>query len=616
MQAIKDRHIASGKQHDSLFPKPLGEDKVISSNASVWDTIEFMPKAAIMTPADTIKIARKLDSGNLYDTCENIWNFVYKHIQYKPDRFGVEQVRRPARLWAERLTGGDCDCYSVFISSILSNLQIPHTYRVTKYPKKDGSNPTWQHVYIIVPDGKDYITIDCVADQFDFEVPYLEKTDKPMELHYLNGFDIEEELLAETEMTADGIDADDLLEGSEDLGLLRIGKKHAAAREAARKKRELERQRRGGSRLKVGLKKVGKVAGKGLHIVNRINPAAALLRAGFLASMKLNLMRVAGILRYAYLTPAQARKQGIDMAKFPKLQKIRLRAEQIFHKAGGKPKNLKAAILKGKGNRNKQVPLNGLGYIDELDYHENTPLSVILGNDMYMNEVATDELNGLGEVATGTAIAAASTAMGALASLLKSIGQLFKKKATDPDSSTNPEAPLDEKQFIPEDYEGDDYSFTDDAEMDFDMDDSAFLPDSHQVRPSGSDVVRVKLADPNDPNATDIIDEPTTDSTDVTTTDTTTTELNPDGTPKVADEPSFVDSQIALIKEKPIVGVGYGLGALGLIGGAIWGLKTLFAKKAAPVNGLPKKKRKYKKRKSSPASSKKSRTRKPKVELL
>ena len=88
----------------------------------------------------------------------------------KKDAEGYEQIRSPARAWHDRFSGVDCDCYSVFISSILSNLGIAHTLRITKYQRD-----YFQHIYPIVPFQNGYITIDCVTDRFNYEVPFSEK---------------------------------------------------------------------------------------------------------------------------------------------------------------------------------------------------------------------------------------------------------------------------------------------------------------------------------------------------------------------------------------------------------------------------------------------------------
>jgi len=124
---------------------------------------------------DTIQIAQLLRKAQSIETIQSIWDFLYHNIQYKLDKNGLEQLRRPARSWAERYTGIDCDCFSIFASSILVNLGIPHYLRVTRY-----SQPTWQHVYVVVPkDGKSlangYWTIDAVLARADYEKPFTAK---------------------------------------------------------------------------------------------------------------------------------------------------------------------------------------------------------------------------------------------------------------------------------------------------------------------------------------------------------------------------------------------------------------------------------------------------------
>ncbi|OED38578.1 hypothetical protein AB832_04515 [Flavobacteriaceae bacterium (ex Bugula neritina AB1)] len=45
--------------------------------------------------------------------------------------------------------------------------------RITKY----GGKQHFQHVYPIVPTKNGHITLDCVTDRFNYEVPYSEKRD-------------------------------------------------------------------------------------------------------------------------------------------------------------------------------------------------------------------------------------------------------------------------------------------------------------------------------------------------------------------------------------------------------------------------------------------------------
>lgn len=192
MQASHKRQIRSGGEYSRYFDlsKLHRKDPIIKkSGTGVFDTIVEMARIVRKTLPDTEKIAPVLQGATLEATCRNIFDFVYNHIQYTLDKPGVEQLRRPLRAWADRVAGVDCDCYSIFISSILTNLGIDHYLRMTKY-KAD-----WQHIYIVVPKepGKapnngNYYTIDCVVDRFDYEVPFTDKHDKKMSaLQYLDG---------------------------------------------------------------------------------------------------------------------------------------------------------------------------------------------------------------------------------------------------------------------------------------------------------------------------------------------------------------------------------------------------------------------------------------------
>ncbi|MBK8292312.1 MAG: hypothetical protein IPK96_16615 [Flammeovirgaceae bacterium] len=249
------------------------------------------------------KDCKVLKGKTLEETCSNIWHFVYNTYNTRRDEEGVEQVRSPRRAWSDRKTGVDCDCYSVFILSILRSLDIDCIARITKYPKRYPEVPRWQHVYPIVPkpghledyiDERDYyIVIDCVKDKFDDEQPYLECKDYDMRLDYLDGFenDMPEETFDLIEH--DNVDLSDLASVYDDEEMGNIFKKV-------------------GSAVKKTVKKVCDKVGDGIRVINRyVNPATLLLRNGFLLAMKINLMNVAGRLRYGYLSPIPRRKPRV-----------------------------------------------------------------------------------------------------------------------------------------------------------------------------------------------------------------------------------------------------------------------------------------------------------------
>lgn len=390
--------------------------------AKLNNTIDWMKKVVTSTTDQTKKIAKKLQAERVKQTCSNIWNFCFHHFQYEKDEERKEQIRTPNRSWNDRKRGIDCDCLTVFISSILTNLKIPHIWRMTRY-----ESANMEHIYpvAITPEGKEVI-IDCVVHKFNYEVPYTEKEDVKMELQVLNGMTQErynefgDRVIFENDLP---IDAEDLFGEDYELDGLRDWLKKRKEKRAERKatnkvKREERKQLPLRERVRAGLNKI-----------NKINPAAALLRAGVLASMKLNLFKVASNLRFAYWTPEMARQKNMNMGKYNALQQLRQRVEKVYFGAGGKPEALKKAILTGKGNQNRMVNLNGLGSINSAisDYDN---LQTILGEDLYFEEAVeleADGLSGLGSVATGAAIAAASGVIATISKIIQKLGGLFNK---------------------------------------------------------------------------------------------------------------------------------------------------------------------------------------------
>lgn len=178
-----NRAIKDGSRYNPYFPPPDERDRVIINDGEVTDTVELMEKVVWKYLDDTKRIAPLLRRPSTHETCKAIWEFIYGYVQYKLDKRGLEQLRRPARSWAERATGVDCDCMSIFASSILTNLKIPHKFRITKY-----SQDSWQHVYVIVPTtgANKYCVIDAVVSEFNYEKKYTDKMDYDMNLKGIN----------------------------------------------------------------------------------------------------------------------------------------------------------------------------------------------------------------------------------------------------------------------------------------------------------------------------------------------------------------------------------------------------------------------------------------------
>ena len=416
------RNIKDGQEFERFFIGKAKGDFITIKKAQAdtfADTLPLMKKVVRDTLSDTTQIANYLKRNSVYETCQNIWDFCFTHFQYSKDEKHKEQIRRPLRSWQDRKAGIDCDCFTVFIGSVLTNLGIPFKMRLTYYKNQVD----FSHIYPVVTTPNQEIIIDCVVHQFNYEAPYIVKKDEEMELQYLNGVGNLETDEIENNVSFDHdlpIDAEDLfLDGIELQGL--EGKAERLARQKARQAERAARKKLPvKQRVKQGLK-------KGLNVINKVNPAAALLRAGILASLKLNIFKVSSKLRFAYWSAAEARKHNMDMGKFNQLQRIREKMEKIYYGAGGKTTALKKAILTGKGNRNKMVSLNGLGAIIP-EVNDEDELRTILGEDLFFEEL--NGLEGLGSlgsaIATGTAVTAASGVMGTIAALIKKLGGLFK----------------------------------------------------------------------------------------------------------------------------------------------------------------------------------------------
>jgi len=521
------RKIKDGSKYDKYFPKVAMNDKMVVENrtAEVDDVVHLMQKVVWKYKADTEQIAKLLRGNTLEQTITNVWNFLYYHIQYKLDTPNLEELRRPARLWHDKV--GDCDDYSITASSILTNLNIPNSFRITKYDRD-----YFQHIYVIVPHSKGYYIIDPVLSLPNYEKPFTDKKDFTMNLNginvavleglgqsgegdliadllntsldgledisdkedarrtydYLiktrnyvinnpsivatvedpkgflkmldyaikywntpkrdeamrvlikneeqlnlkNGFsgllgdediyedeaiDIDwdeldglsnteiEQYLSELEQDVDvaeqEFDADETIEG---IGAFWHNKKKRKKLREQRKQRRKNRRTKRKERITARktkrkkifrkfFKSVKKGVKRGFKALVKYNPLVITARTGFLLALKLNLFKFSERLKWAYAHQWQI-KGKVSEAYRQKSIKTLKQIEKVFaDKLQGKRRSLKKAILNGKSGGLKGVP------------------------DNYFN----DRLNegGIGVVATGTLVTAASAIIGVVAKIFK-----------------------------------------------------------------------------------------------------------------------------------------------------------------------------------------------------
>ena len=118
--------------------------------------------------------------------------------------------------------------------------------------------------------------------------------------------------------------------------------------------------------------------------------------------------------------------------------KVKEKLEKIFYGAGGNPDNFRKSMLSGKGNKNRDIALFGLGYMDDAALLEITPTTTVehlLGTEMFHSENVEgledfQGYHGLGEpISASAAIASASGAVAAIAAIIKGIGNIFHPEA-------------------------------------------------------------------------------------------------------------------------------------------------------------------------------------------
>lgn len=192
-----EKTLNRNTRFDHLFKKPDWNQRIVRRAGLVTDVVTDMKDVVFKYRNQTKEFAPYMRGISIYETCRNIWNFWYSRCKYKEDIKGLEQLRTADRSYWEGAGfepgadgidfGIDCDDFSIAVSQTLLNLSIPCYLRIARYRNVDH----FQHVYVIVPYGKSYITIDCVLDQFDTEKEPEETKDfLIMDKHNLNGIDV------------------------------------------------------------------------------------------------------------------------------------------------------------------------------------------------------------------------------------------------------------------------------------------------------------------------------------------------------------------------------------------------------------------------------------------
>ena len=83
-------------------------------------------------------------NGDPLQSAFNIWHWLHTNICYDYDTPGEEEIRTPARVWADRYSGVDCDCLAVMTACLLINMGFHPCFEIVAF----NNEPTFSHIYV------------------------------------------------------------------------------------------------------------------------------------------------------------------------------------------------------------------------------------------------------------------------------------------------------------------------------------------------------------------------------------------------------------------------------------------------------------------------------------
>lgn len=133
-------------------------------------------KATIDTLIDTCqryrsqvsKLAAHLKADTPAQSAFNIWHWLHCNVKYNYDSEGKEEIRTPARTWADRHSGVDCDCLSVFTACLLIDMGYAPKFEIVAFSNK----PQYSHIFVNL----DGMAIDRVLPTFNCRPSLITKT--------------------------------------------------------------------------------------------------------------------------------------------------------------------------------------------------------------------------------------------------------------------------------------------------------------------------------------------------------------------------------------------------------------------------------------------------------
>lgn len=93
---------------------------------------------------DVARLASHLKADNVLQSAFNVWHWLHDNIKYNYDTPGEEEIRTPARSWADRENGVDCDCIAVFTACLLGCMGYKPKFEIVAF----NNSPKFSHIYV------------------------------------------------------------------------------------------------------------------------------------------------------------------------------------------------------------------------------------------------------------------------------------------------------------------------------------------------------------------------------------------------------------------------------------------------------------------------------------
>jgi hypothetical protein len=178
------------QQVRTALPPFRNKKELINQWQGTNDIIYEIMNTHKLYEADYDRIASLFDTGNVYDTSNEIWNFLKYNLTYNEESGEEQSVKSPSAILhpGENI---DCKHYSLFAAGILDAIKRKYDDNYTWYyrfasDKKGAKEAT--HVFVVVNDAGKEIWIDPCLSMFDYHKNWSYYIDKqPMSLVKISG---------------------------------------------------------------------------------------------------------------------------------------------------------------------------------------------------------------------------------------------------------------------------------------------------------------------------------------------------------------------------------------------------------------------------------------------